>query len=68
MNIIIETHIDKIFSINSFMINARICLFFEKYLDSLFQNDKNKLSVCLNELVKFVFSNHNGLKYQVSSN
>ena len=50
------------------MINARICLFFEKYLDSLFQNDKNKLSVCLNELVKFVFSNHNGLKYQVSSN
>ena len=61
-----ETHFNKIFRINSPLINTRICLFYERYLDTLFQNDENnKISLCLNELVKFVFNNHNGLKYQV---
>jgi hypothetical protein len=63
---IVDTHFDKIHNFNSQLINLRLCLFYGKFLNILFIEKEEKVSICLSQLLNFTISNNNGLKYQVN--
>jgi hypothetical protein len=62
---IIEVYFEKIHNFNSQLINLRLCLFYGKFLNILFIEKEDKVSMCLSQLLNFTISNNNGLKYQV---
>jgi hypothetical protein len=60
-----DKYFDKICQINSNLINHRVCLFFGKYIKIFYNENKEKMSICLNRLLNFIFMEHQGLNYQV---